>query len=69
MENYSLALTSYKVLHNIKKIEKCFNNMMKSDPDNPKIREDYGDYFEEIGLHEKAKYYYFQAISLHTELL
>jgi hypothetical protein len=59
----------YKELHIISKVEKCFENMISNDQKNPKIREDYGDYFAEIGLYEKSTYEYYQAISLHGELL
>ncbi len=33
---------------------------MANDQKNPKIREEYGDYFAEIGLYEKSTYEYYQ---------
>ena len=42
-------------MHNISKIQKCYKNLMESDPNNPNICEEFGDYLGEIGLYEKAK--------------
>jgi hypothetical protein len=33
--------------------------MILNDQSNPKIREDFGDFFVEIGLYEKATYQYY----------
>jgi len=59
----------YKELHIYSKIEKCFELMISNDDENPSIREEYGDFFREIGLYEKSNYEYYGAISLHGELL
>jgi hypothetical protein len=33
--------------------------MISNDEENPTIREEYGDFFREIGLYEKSNYEYF----------
>jgi hypothetical protein len=63
--NYSEAMKIYKELHIFSQVEKCYENMILKDSNNPKVREEYGDFFLEIGLYEKSNYEYYQAISLH----
>jgi Tfp pilus assembly protein PilF len=54
--DYKVAIAIYKELHNITKVEKCYEKMMEIEPNNPIIREDYGDFIRDIGLYEKAAY-------------
>jgi hypothetical protein len=38
--------------------------MISNDEENPTIREEYGDFFREIGLYEKSNYEYYPSLVL-----
>jgi predicted negative regulator of RcsB-dependent stress response len=61
---YAKAINCYKVVNNEFRIEACFKAWLKQDQDNPDIELKQAEYFESIGLFEKAKTYYHHAFSL-----
>ncbi|WP_425360854.1 hypothetical protein [Candidatus Tisiphia endosymbiont of Ceraclea dissimilis] len=61
---YAKAIDCYKVVNNEFSIEECFKAWLKQDKRNPDIKLKQAEYFESIGLFEKAKTYYHNAFSL-----
>ncbi|WP_425363420.1 hypothetical protein [Candidatus Tisiphia endosymbiont of Hybos culiciformis] len=52
---YAKAINCYKVVNNELSIEECFKAWLKQDKRNPDIKLKQAEYFESIGLFEKAK--------------
>ncbi|MCC8400259.1 MAG: hypothetical protein LN563_06840, partial [Rickettsia endosymbiont of Platyusa sonomae] len=61
---YAKAIDCYKVVNNEFSIEECFKAWLKQDKRNPDIKLKQAEYFESVGLFEKAKTYYHHAFSL-----
>ncbi|OZG31245.1 Lipopolysaccharide assembly protein B [Rickettsia endosymbiont of Culicoides newsteadi] len=61
---YAKAIDCYKVVNNEFEIKACFKAWLKQDKKNPDIMLKQAEYFESIGLFEKAKTYYHHAFSL-----
>ncbi|WP_341747855.1 leucine-rich repeat domain-containing protein [Candidatus Tisiphia endosymbiont of Dascillus cervinus] len=61
---YAKAIDCYKVVNNEFSIEECFKAWLKQDKRNPDIKLKQAEYFESVGLFEKAKKCYHHAFSL-----
>jgi tetratricopeptide (TPR) repeat protein len=61
---YAKAIDCYKVVNNEFEIKACFKAWLEQDKRNPDIMLKRAEYFESIGLFEKAKTYYQDALSL-----
>jgi hypothetical protein len=61
---YAKAIEAYKVVNNEFKIKACFKAWLTQDAENPDIMLKQAEYFESIGLFEKAKMCYHHAFSL-----
>jgi tetratricopeptide (TPR) repeat protein len=61
---YAKAIDCYKVVNNEFEIKACFKAWLEQDKRNPDIMLKQAEYFESIGLFEKAKTYYQHAFSL-----
>jgi Ran GTPase-activating protein (RanGAP) involved in mRNA processing and transport/energy-coupling factor transporter ATP-binding protein EcfA2 len=64
---YAKAIDCYKVVNNEFMIKTCFKKWLKQDQNNPDIMLKQAEYFESIGLFEKAKTYYHHAFSLNQD--
>ncbi|WP_375332839.1 MULTISPECIES: tetratricopeptide repeat protein [unclassified Candidatus Tisiphia] len=64
---YAKAIDCYKVINNAVRIKECFKAWLKQDAENPDIMLKQAEYFESIGLFEKAKTYYHHAFSLSSD--
>ncbi|MDD9334637.1 MAG: hypothetical protein PV347_01075 [Rickettsiaceae bacterium] len=61
---YAKAIDCYKIVNDEFRIKACFKAWLKQDKENPNIMLQQAEYFESIGLFEKAKTYYHDAFSL-----
>ena len=61
---YSKAIDCYKVVNNEFGIKHCFKKWLKLEPKNPEIILKQANYFESIGIFDKAKLYYHHVFSL-----
>ncbi|WP_425364490.1 tetratricopeptide repeat protein [Candidatus Tisiphia endosymbiont of Mystacides longicornis] len=64
---YAKAIDCYKVVNNVLEIKECFKAWLEQDKRNPDIMLKQAEYFESIGLFEKAKTYYHHAFSLNQD--
>lgn len=61
---YAKAIEAYKVVNNEFDIKLCFKEWLRQEPRNADIMLKQAEYFESIGIFDKAKIYYHNAFSL-----